>query len=999
MTDILILCSLPDETFAMELGDRFQKTYSASHYAVDRVPDGQIPNAIVEQVQWSKVIIVVISQFTKESVNFNWMLDTAVNSDRPLGQVQRVVPLVQAGVAVPRILYDVQPVTFPEYNAFRISLQPLEERIRSIMIGLQEEHSDTKADNIVQRKDEETKQQSSRPQKASKKATPSFSRERIVQLQKDLTALGFKVIADGVVGQQTNEALFKFQKDNGLELTGRPDEGTLEMIEELKSRQSQADKSPAYWVLALEDLGLEPIRQGVTFEYPSSEEPARNVVHGNLLIGCDLSNGNKAVGVFRAGESIITQGTQGIVLRLTVEEVFASPVDLSGLDGVPAFLNRLTSNDARLYTILEPVFNKIVTVGRQPLHSQSKAQPPRSLLHSAAARLHSDDSEPEDQLQYEMYAEAIASIIRDSKTSPPPLNIAIIAPWGQGKTTLMRYIRKRFEKNVPAEEVSSATHLTFGALWSWFGSSYKWVQKLKNLFVKDGVDPVLEELRKGKWKPQSLQHPTVWFNPWRYQSSDQIWAGLGHAMITQLVAKLNPVQREQFWLSLRLKRIDGNAIRRDIHRRIFESLVPVLIGGVLLAGVLIAGVAFNAFAGLDWFIKWLIGGGSIAMFALACFTNVRNFFSKSLEGKFATYVREPDYEGKLGLFHEINHDLSKVCNELISKEHPAIIFIDDLDRCSPKVVTEVIEAINLMMTSDFRSKCYFVFGMDAQMVSAALDAQYSSMAGKFADKEKIHGSVGWYFLDKFIQLPFFIPVLNPDDKKKFLNRFFFAPVEPEKKQEVKNITEKEVEADAAEAVENVQKREANTKKYEADPIAYQSAVVKKLMERSKDSTEIAAEVIKYAEYLDGSPRGLKRFANLLRFYHTQQQMRMHYTTSAMQGSTATTSSLAKWLVINLRWPQMVRWVQWEYEELFLYSSEPEVKAKHIDDLIKKLDTELATGEDAYTKWLELLGEKDEQEKKKNAHLKWLRDRDLFLLLHQNKGEDSSLENALHYDVW
>jgi len=51
----------------------------------------------------------------------------------------------------------------------------------------------------------------------------------------------------------------------------------------------------------------------------------------------------------------------------------------------------------------------------------------------------------EDQLGYESYAQAIAKMIIDGKAEPP-LTISVQAPWGQGKTSLMRMIKHKLEQ-------------------------------------------------------------------------------------------------------------------------------------------------------------------------------------------------------------------------------------------------------------------------------------------------------------------------------------------------------------------------------------------------------------------------------------------------------------------------------------------------------------------------------------------------------------------------
>ena len=49
-----------------------------------------------------------------------------------------------------------------------------------------------------------------------------------------------------------------------------------------------------------------------------------------------------------------------------------------------------------------------------------------------------------------------------------------------------------------------------------------------------------------------------------------------------------------------------------------------------------------------------------------------------------------------------------------------MIFVDDLDRCSPAKVGEVIEAINLFLAGEYPN-CAFVIGIDAEVVAASME--------------------------------------------------------------------------------------------------------------------------------------------------------------------------------------------------------------------------------------------------------------------------------------
>lgn len=51
--------------------------------------------------------------------------------------------------------------------------------------------------------------------------------EDVLNLQKALNKAGFKLKEDGLTGKRTKAALKKFQKQNGLKVTGKPDTPTL----------------------------------------------------------------------------------------------------------------------------------------------------------------------------------------------------------------------------------------------------------------------------------------------------------------------------------------------------------------------------------------------------------------------------------------------------------------------------------------------------------------------------------------------------------------------------------------------------------------------------------------------------------------------------------------------------------------------------------------------------------------------------------------------------
>lgn len=609
---------------------------------------------------------------------------------------------------------------------------------------------------------------------------------------------------------------------------------------------------------------------------------------------------------------------------------------------------------------------------------ESQVATPESQLTNISGGAHSDhpaDQEEKDWLGYKSYAQIIAQIIKDPE-SEPPLSIAIIGPWGQGKSSLMRMIQRRVSTRKPVDSGGeSGKRPSPWQLQAWTNRNNK-------------------EKKDTHWT--RLVNPTVWFNPWEYQSSEQIWSGMAHAIIHQLVGQLPRIKQEKFWLELHLERVDRQAIRQRLFRDVLTRALPWML---LTLMVVVVGTILIATNKVTWALE-ATGVLSLSGLAATAFSWVKNW-REGLENVYDEFLKPPDYSKSLGMYHDVNNDLERVFDLLVDK--PAVIFIDDLDRCSPKKVVEVVEAINLIMNARFRQKCYFVIGMDAEMVAAALDVAYGGMKGKFPGKEKNLGSVGWYFLDKFIQVPVVLPTMSEDDKARFLEKLFGEKdhaIQP-RTRSIPQATE-EVKKVARDLLDSIKRgdtsivdetREQSRSVIEQDEL--DEAVLELAYEETEDAEDIHAQVREFATYLDPSPRSIKRFANLLRFYTSQQQLRETKSTTSHPIDFADTAALAKWLIITLRWPMMVRWLQWR-EDLGLYQPDPIgepmlVLSSNIpEDKARELDLLVFPGMgDAYY----------ESIAKVNPHLPWLADKDLIRILTEKNRPEDELLRAFQCDVW
>lgn len=424
---------------------------------------------------------------------------------------------------------------------------------------------------------------------------------------------------------------------------------------------------------------------------------------------------------------------------------------------------------------------------------------------------------------------------------------------------------------------------------------------------------------------------------------------------------------------------------------VFERVAPwlaiwLVIGIVGLMVALFAVVAGNMFLG---------GGGGAALLFSAVMSAkqwkgaVAKVDTKPLEGKFTQYVRQPTYEGKLGFFHEIEMDVQRVFRLLVAEGKPVVVFIDDLDRCSPGTVAQVIEAMNLFLSADFPD-CYFVVGMDAQVVAASMEVAYENLDKKLKSVTRSYGSLGWYFMDKFIQLQFNIPNMTPDQRSTYLTKLFGRDAEKVEKIPAAELdsVEKQLEENLNSATlrpEELPQQAVELSKLRLQrPQAWQrlshTLIKTSAQQLSDDSPTLQKYLERYEPFLGVSPRGIKRFANLYRFYSLSQLSRQS------QGLPACSpSALARWLVIMLRWPQVVRWIQWEGEAKLSAGTSALNKAEALEAQLVKTATHAA--------WLKYL------EKLDPNHADWMSDKQFYEFLKTPARPEERLSFAVQTGVW
>ena len=171
-----------------------------------------------------------------------------------------------------------------------------------------------------------------------------------------------------------------------------------------------------------------------------------------------------------------------------------------------------------------------------------------------------------------------------------------------------------------------------------------------------------------------------------------------------------------------------------------------------------------------------------------------------------------------------------------------IVYVDELDRCSPDTILDTLEAIRLFL---FRGKVAFVIGADERHIQYAVKR-------KFKDIQGIEYDIGKEYLEKLIQYPIKIPRLNAREVEFYIACLFLEKTlsADDFKKLIAEINKRKLKEFAAFVVDNALVEEILPSNPNNDAVKEGLTIAKQLS-------------IVLAAGLYGNPRQCKRFLNSL----------------------------------------------------------------------------------------------------------------------------------------
>ncbi|MFN9315709.1 MAG: SUMF1/EgtB/PvdO family nonheme iron enzyme [Microcystis sp.] len=522
----------------------------------------------------------------------------------------------------------------------------------------------------------------------------------------------------------------------------------------------------------------------------------------------------------------------------------------------------------------------------------------------------SDQATNNDALGFEPYVIAIAEFLLHEQTQPP-LTLSVEGEWGSGKSSFMKMLE--------------------------------------------------EYLRKKGGR-------TVWFNAWRHDKAESVWAAFALSFIKQISTPKN-------WRDLPriiLGHFKLQLLRFNLEKGLFELIkaLPVIIF-VICASIaipfilIIYGVEginelIRATTSQDVFwskinsvFKLLFTAGGLTLSGAGIFAGIKSLsrnFQRLLQNpknNLIKYIEAPDYKKQSAFVEEFHEDFAKIVDAYIGNDR-VYVFIDDLDRCEHPKSADLMQAINLMIADD--PSVVFILGMDREKVAASLAVKYENilkylpsetteidpdiLARRSANKGLAYG---YTFIEKFVQLPFLVPQPSQSDFERFLIQlatstppnlqpakphftFFqsfwgkFKLALPQRNNSQKHLTS--ATSNQTSDLKNLSLDNPSIESEQTEKEKARASVIKRLeaiqvnKSDNRDSQTVRNIIMMVAPALDYNPRRIKHFINVFRLkVYIANETGLFFEERDENDNllvpSLTFEQLGKFTAISLKWPLLL----------------------------------------------------------------------------------------------
>jgi len=344
------------------------------------------------------------------------------------------------------------------------------------------------------------------------------------------------------------------------------------------------------------------------------------------------------------------------------------------------------------------------------------------------------------------------------------------APWGGGKTSFANFLA-RVLNPFPAGRTAPAAFLTERADGGRVGT----------IFIDDPPGGGLGGGAAAEW-PRDARRPwiVVTFNAWQAEHCAPPWwvfyqairkgcvaaivkEGSAPAQPGQACAPEPPCFAERFW-----SRADFGW--RELSWRLRNPKVLVPLCTASLAGALIlillyfnvifrgdGGAAFNVSNVAGFLLSGVTGIGSI--------WGAAALFTESMAPGTDTVAERRS----LGSGDPLERFRRHFSGTIAAVRRPVMVIVDDLDRCRPDFVVDLVRGIQTLLRSP---RVVFVILGDRDWIERAFESHHETMSEVNVGTEQ---SFGARFVEKAIQMSFILPRMPDANQDSYVRRVLLGP--------------------------------------------------------------------------------------------------------------------------------------------------------------------------------------------------------------------------------
>ncbi len=286
-------------------------------------------------------------------------------------------------------------------------------------------------------------------------------------------------------------------------------------------------------------------------------------------------------------------------------------------------------------------------------------------------------------------AAGLAGFLRNRKTEPP-LTIAVTGEWGTGKSSLMNLLR--------AELVAVGYRAVWFNAWHHQKEEHLLAALLETV-QRDVVPPVLT------WDGMEFRFRLLRLRFARYQRL-LLFLVPAFALSIGYLTTHWTMTWDRFVML-------GTWLSNLISKPGSPSLSPGVLTGVAASVLSIIGTAAGPV------VTWMKG--------LKAFGASPSSLMASMQGAF----KLRDVQAQTSFRYQFMQDFQEVTRALGQRR--LLILIDDLDRCQPENVVEILEAISFLVSA---GDCFIVLGMDRKYVDGCVGLRFKVVAEELSEQKE-----------------------------------------------------------------------------------------------------------------------------------------------------------------------------------------------------------------------------------------------------------------------